>query len=1124
MRSGSADTTCQADGQWSNPVPTCTPRQCPALTAPANGARAPPTGSNFYQNMITFTCNTGYTRTGDQTTTCQADGTWSNPVPTCTPVQCNALTAPRNGTLSPVAASYNYQNTITFTCDRGFDIVGATDTTCQADGRWSRPVPTCRPVQCLALTAPVNGALSPVGANSYPDTVTFTCNQGYDLIGATNTTCQADRTWTYPVPRCRPESCDRLDRDGWDIVFLMDSTTSVNFGRVKNITRDVADRLLTDGSNTRMALVQFSDNPAPVFDLNTHTTKSAVIGAIDGASRRGGGTFAGSALTYVKQVSFSTANGGRDDKPDALIVVTDGVTFDEVRFASQSVREGGITTFAIGAGDSVNSQPLRVMAMDPYKVRLVANDTQHAATVEAIWRWFCFADVCSDPGNPTDGVRKGTVYQGENMYFSCHDGYVLDGTSPLTCNGTFMSSTGTWSGPVPTCRLGDVCNPNPCQNGGRCFPTASSYRCECRRGYVGRNCAFRASPTVVPGVSTAARGASNTTASSGPNVDRLNGPGWDLVVLLDSSDSIGSEGFQRVRNVSKAIVQTLPLINNNTHIGLVEYSDDTRIVNYLKDYRNKMDTIEKIEGISPRGGGTLLGEAITKVRTESFSAENGNRPNIPDALIVVTDGNSADDVVSATEAARRQGIHVFTVGVGGNLDPNKLNQIAGEPERAFMAPTTAEAITQGTNMANWLNTAPECNDPGTPTNGLKRGTTFVTGKIDFSCDDEFTLYGPSSITCVRHGQTGKWSDSAPVCRLGNECDPNRCPSGQLCTLTFVNNETGYACQENCPGLNQRGWDLLLLVDGSREAAFSQNKAFARDLVTRLPIFNQQATRIGLVQFSDTNRQEFHLNRYSSKQAVLSAINNISHTSGGSFIGSAIDYARLISFTAANGNRANVPDGMIVVTDGRTDDEVEFPSTGARHQGITTFAVGIGTGVNRQTLDTITRDPDKVLLVTNTGNSKLDAMNSLVRWLCRGAFCDDPGAPRNGSRRGNYFQGGYVDFFCDDGFVLNGVTPTRCQTNGNWTEPVPVCALAGTTEAAAAAAPWVVPLIAGLVGLAALALLALLLYALCGAGGAAAAAPPPLLAAAPVAKESQIAVVDFVPDKGTEIQTATAHMY
>ncbi|XP_019627146.1 PREDICTED: cartilage matrix protein-like, partial [Branchiostoma belcheri] len=158
----------------------------------------------------------------------------------------------------------------------------------------------------------------------------------------------------------------------------------------------------------------------------------------------------------------------------------------------------------------------------------------------------------------------------------------------------------------------------------------------------------------------------------------------------------------------------------------------------------------------------------------------------------------------------------------------------------------------------------------------------------------------------------------------------------------------------------RGWDLLLLVDGSREAAFSQNKAFARDLVDRLPITDQQATNIGLVQFSDTTRQEFHLNRYSSKQSVLAAIDNMRQTSGGSFVGSAIDYARLISFTAENGNRANVPDGMVVVTDGRTDDAVDDFSTAARHQGITIFAVGIGDMVNRQTLGTITRDPDNVL--------------------------------------------------------------------------------------------------------------------------------------------------------------------
>ncbi|KAI8485000.1 biological adhesion [Branchiostoma belcheri] len=688
---------------------------------------------------------------------------------------------------------------------------------------------------------------------------------------------------------------------------------------------------------------------------------------------------------------------------------------------------------------------------------------------------------------------------------------------------------------------------------------------------------------------------------TGSGLDRLNGPGWDLVFLLDSSDSVGMPGFLKVRNVTEKIVERLPLRNNETHIGLAQYSDQTQQESLLKNYQNKNATLEKIQGIMPLGGGTLLGEAITKARTVSFSTENGNRPNIPDALVVVTDANFRDDVVSASEAARKQaynlggayllskiladtdGVRQASVRVndvnhhvactrrrspglrpvGPNVDRNKLVQIAGREDRVFTAPTTAMAITSGNDMANWLNTAPECSDPGAPSNGFTQGTTFVTGQVDFSCNDGYTLFGPSSISCIRNGPNGTWSDSLPVCRQGVPCSPNPCPSGSTCMPVLVNNATSFECigicnklvstkahndtsihlfhspstplwkgrgtavwkvyplasrcgraveevygsvvvgLQNCPGLNMRGWDLLLLVDGSREAAFSQNKAFARDLVDRLPITDQQATNIGLVQFSDTTRQEFHLN---SKQSVLAAIGNMRQTSGGSFVGSAIDYARLISFRADNGNRANVPDGMV---------------------GITIFAVGIGDMVNRQTLDTITRDPDKVLLVT-TQASKTAAMNRLTRWLCRGIFCDDPGAPRNGSRRGNFFQGGYVDFFCDDGLILNGATPTRCQANTDWTEPVPVCEVTGSrvlaqlcgprdtememgttpmlytvygglTAAAGGLPPWAIPLIASLVGLAALALLACLLLSFCGAGaaGAAAAPPPPLLAAAPV---------------------------
>ncbi|KAI8482586.1 carbohydrate binding [Branchiostoma belcheri] len=239
---GASSVTCQADRTWSAPVPTCQPLQCPTLTAPANGFLSP-VGANSYQDVVTFTCDQGYGLDGASSVRCQADRTWSAPVPTCyhidqcttgtdncdddatctntdgsftcscntgytgdgvtcTALQCRTLMAPANGALSPVGAN-SYQDVVTFTCDQGYGLDGAYSVRCQAGQTWSAPVPTCQPLQCPTLTAPANGFLSPVEANSYQDVVTFTCDQGYGLNGASSVTCQADRTWSAPVPTCQ---------------------------------------------------------------------------------------------------------------------------------------------------------------------------------------------------------------------------------------------------------------------------------------------------------------------------------------------------------------------------------------------------------------------------------------------------------------------------------------------------------------------------------------------------------------------------------------------------------------------------------------------------------------------------------------------------------------------------------------------------------------------------------------------------------------------------------------------------------------------------------------------------------------------------------------------------------
>ena len=55
---------------------------CSSPDAPDNGYYTPE-GATQYEDTVIFQCNTGYTLSGSQTATCQADGTWSATTPAC---------------------------------------------------------------------------------------------------------------------------------------------------------------------------------------------------------------------------------------------------------------------------------------------------------------------------------------------------------------------------------------------------------------------------------------------------------------------------------------------------------------------------------------------------------------------------------------------------------------------------------------------------------------------------------------------------------------------------------------------------------------------------------------------------------------------------------------------------------------------------------------------------------------------------------------------------------------------------------------------------------------------------------------------------------------------------------
>ena len=56
-------------------------------------------------------------------------------------------------------------------------------------------------VECSELTDPENGAVS-VTNTTFASTATYSCNDGYSLVGVTTRTCQASASWSGSKPSC----------------------------------------------------------------------------------------------------------------------------------------------------------------------------------------------------------------------------------------------------------------------------------------------------------------------------------------------------------------------------------------------------------------------------------------------------------------------------------------------------------------------------------------------------------------------------------------------------------------------------------------------------------------------------------------------------------------------------------------------------------------------------------------------------------------------------------------------------------------------------------------------------------------------------------------------------------
>lgn len=155
----------------------------------------------------------------------------------------------------------------------------------------------------------------------------------------------------------------------------------------------------------------------------------------------------------------------------------------------------------------------------------------------------------------------------------------------------------------------------------------------------------------------------------------------DLVFLLDYSSSINQDQHTIMLNFTASVVDNFNVSKEFAHVGLAQFSADPKHEFYLNTYNDKTKMIKHILNMNYKGGNTYLGEALDHIR-DYFHESNGGRRDVPKNLVLITDGNSRDDVEDAAEALRKMGITIFAIAVG-DVYYLQLLQITGTPEKIF---------------------------------------------------------------------------------------------------------------------------------------------------------------------------------------------------------------------------------------------------------------------------------------------------------------------------------------------------------------------------------------------------------------------------------------------------------
>ncbi|RUS82417.1 hypothetical protein EGW08_009805, partial [Elysia chlorotica] len=446
---GSSQITCQSDGTWSHSIPTCAILRCPPLSL-ANGRVI--ASSNEYGGVAKHICNVGYVLDGHTSLSCLSTGSWNASQPVCNIVRCpNPPSTLEHGQVVDSKYEYVYGSSSTYRCNNGYELQGSREITCEASGTFSSAPPTCRRVPCPVPSVIANGNMSVKSVRNETssdqyDVVTYTCSHGYNLLGLSQIECLLGGTWSGISPECTPVLCPSLSPPINGYIVNMD----LEFGQSVVFLCDSGYDL--KGSDTRVCQADQTWSG----ELTKCEPKFCGVppepfenGIIDGE------------YVYKTGVFYRCLPGfeliGETYRPCG----ENGSWAGEVPFCSRlscptppAIENG----FKSGPPYEFESEVI-YSCTDGYEIQGEATRICQASLVWSGQPPVCLPISCGSPPVLDNGYIEGSSHLfGDILNVSCHRGYRLKGSEIRVCQ-----ANKTWSFDDPLCEQ-ILCPPPPLYN------------------------------------------------------------------------------------------------------------------------------------------------------------------------------------------------------------------------------------------------------------------------------------------------------------------------------------------------------------------------------------------------------------------------------------------------------------------------------------------------------------------------------------------------------------------------------------------------------------------------------------------------------------------------------------